>query len=142
METIKRKTHKLNASGQSVGRLATEIVVLLRGKNKPNFEPHVDGGDFVEVTSCKEMKFTGKKLDQKEYITHSNYPGGLKRKKIKEVFEQDPGEVLRRAVLGMLPKINSEFQNPKSKFREAIAGRRCGRDSLRDVGCGMRDAGK
>jgi len=104
MKEIKRQTHKLDATNQSVGRLATEVVGLLRGKNKSSFEPHVDGGDFVEVVNCDKMKFTGKKLDQKEYITHSNYPGGLKRKKVQEVFEQNPGEVLRRAVIGMLPK--------------------------------------
>jgi len=101
---VKRNTHQIDASGKVAGRLATEIVTLLRGKNKPTFQPHIDEGDFVEVVNCDQMKFTGNKLDQKEYIWHSNYPGGLKRRKVKEVFEKDPGEVLRRAVLGMLPK--------------------------------------
>jgi large subunit ribosomal protein L13 len=104
MKKIERKIQKLDATGQAVGRLSTQIVLILRGKDKPTFQPHLDEGDFVEVSNCDQMKFTGKKLDQKEYITHSNYPGGLKRKKVAEVFESNPGDVLRRAVMGMLPK--------------------------------------
>lgn len=104
MEKIERQTIQIDATGKAVGRLATEIVIILRGKHKPTFQPHIDGGDFVEVINADKLKFTGKKLDQKEYIWHSNYPGGLKRRKVKEVFEKDPGEVVRRTVMGMLPK--------------------------------------
>lgn len=101
---IDRKVHQLDATGRPAGRLATEIVILLRGKNKPSFEPHIDSGDKVEVVNCDKMKFTGGKLAKKEYIWHSNYPGGLKSKKMSEVFAKNPGEILRRAVYGMLPK--------------------------------------
>ena len=94
-----RQTIQIDAT-----RLATEVAMILRGKNKPTFQPHIDGGDFVEIINADKIKVTGKKMDQKEYIWHSNYPGGLKRKKMSEVFEADPGEVLKRAVMGMLPK--------------------------------------
>lgn len=101
---IDRQTKQLDAAGRPLGRLATEIAMILRGKHKPTFQPHIDGGDFVEVINCDKVKFTGNKLASKEYIWHSNHPGGLKRKKVAEVFSADPGEVLRRAVYGMLPK--------------------------------------
>lgn len=104
MQKIERATHQIDATDKPLGRLATEVVLILRGKNKPTFEPHIDAGDFVEVENCSKIKFTGKKLDQKEYIWHSNYPGGLKRKKVRDVFNTNPGEVLKKAVYGMLPK--------------------------------------
>jgi large subunit ribosomal protein L13 len=113
MEKRTRKTHQIDATGKAVGRLATEIVTLLRGKNKPTFEPHVDAGDIVEVSNADKMTFSGKKLDQKEYIWHSNHPGGLKRRKVKEVFEKDPGEVVKRTVMGMLPK--NKLRDPMIK---------------------------
>lgn len=98
-----RKTHKIDASNEAVGRLAGRIALILRGKNKPEYEPHLDNGDIVEVVNADKMKFTGNKLEQKEYYHHSGYPGGLKAKKIREVMEKDPGEVLMRAVRDMLP---------------------------------------
>ena len=104
MEKIERQTRQIDATNKPLGRLATEIVMILRGKDKPTFQPNIDGGDFVEVINANKIKFTGKKLEQKELITHSNYPGGLKRKKVKEVMAANPGEVLERAVIGMLPK--------------------------------------
>ena len=104
MSEIKRSTHQIDATDKPLGRLATAVAVVLRGKNKPDFQPQIDGGDFVEVVNADKIKFTGKKLERKEFITHSNYPGGLKRKKVKEVFAANPGEVLRHAVIGMLPK--------------------------------------
>jgi len=103
MLEIKRQTHQIDANGKSLGRLASEIAMILRGKNKPTFQPNIDGGDFVEIVNADKVKFTGKKLEQREFITHSNYPGGLKRRKVKDVAS-DPGEVLRQAVIGMLPK--------------------------------------
>jgi large subunit ribosomal protein L13 len=102
---IDRKLHKLDASGQAVGRLASQVAMLLRGKNKASFEPHLDRGDIVEVSNINLLKFTGKKFEQKTYIRHSGYPGGLKETLMKKVFQKDPGEVLRKAVREMLPPI-------------------------------------
>ncbi len=104
METVERKKHVIDATGRPLGRLSTEVALLLRGKNKPTFDPSKDEGDFVEVINASKIKFTGKKLDQKEYIWHTTHPGGLKTKKVKDVFDKKPGEVLQRAVFGMLPK--------------------------------------
>lgn len=102
MKNIERKIHKIDADGQAVGRLATRIATILRGKNKPEFVPHLDLGDIVEVINIKNVKFTGKKIDQKKYFSYSGYQGGLKEKKMKDVFALNPGDVLRRAVLDML----------------------------------------
>lgn len=113
MNKVDRTIHKLDATDKPLGRLATEIAVLLRGKNKPTFQPHLDEGDFVEVSNCSKIKFTGRKLDQKEYIWHSGHPGGLKRKKMRDVFAADPGEVLKIAVNGMLPK--NKLRDPMLK---------------------------
>lgn len=104
MANIIRKTHKIDATGKAPGRLACEIALLLKGKNKPSFLPNVDAGDFVIVSNAKFMKFTGKKFEQKEYYHYSGYPGGLKTKKAKDIFAQNPGEILKRAVFNMLPK--------------------------------------
>lgn len=102
MNNIERKIHKIDAKDQAVGRLATKIATILRGKNKPEFQPHLDLGDVVEVTNVKKLRFTGKKLEQKKYFSYSGYQGGLKEKKMKDVFSSDPGDVLRRAVFEML----------------------------------------
>lgn len=102
--TIKRETHAIDATGHAVGRLATQITTLLRGKNKPTFSPNLDEGDCVLVSNAGKVKFTGMKLVQKDYFHHTLYPGGIKRTSMKKVFEQNPAEVLRRAVYGMLPK--------------------------------------
>jgi len=99
-----RKIHQIDATDRPLGRLATQIAMILRGKNKTSFAPHLDCGDFVEVSNCKKVKFTGKKLEQKEYIWHTNYPGGLRRKKMADVFKAQPDKVLKEAVMGMLPK--------------------------------------
>lgn len=104
MEKIERKTHQIDATDRPLGRLATQIAILLRGKNKASFRPHIDGGDIVEVSNCGKIKFTGKKLEQKVYIHHTMHPGGLKTKKVADVFAKDPGAVLKEAVMGMLPK--------------------------------------
>lgn len=103
MKNIERKVHHLNAEGQAVGRLASEIAILLRGKNKPEYEAHLDLGDIVEVTNVDKVKFTGRKFEQKNYFAATGYIGGLKTRKMSEVFTKDPGEVLRRAVKQMLP---------------------------------------
>ena len=101
---IDRKRQEIDATGLAAGRIATQVAMMLRGKNKPGFAPHVDGGDFVTVSNAGAMKFTGRKLVQKDYYHHSMHPGGLKTIAMQHVFDKNPGEVLRRAVYGMLPK--------------------------------------
>ncbi len=88
-----------------MGRLATRIATLLRGKHKPSFEPHLDQGDIVQISNIAALKFTGKKFEQKTYIRHSGHPGGLKETLMKKVFQKDPAEVLRKAVREMLPPV-------------------------------------
>ena len=105
MEKIKRKLHKIDAKNKIVGRISTEIALILRGKNKPEFEPHNDCGDIVEIDNINQLRFTGKKLDQKKYYHYSGYPGGLKEKKLKDIVEKDPGDILKRAVREMLPPV-------------------------------------
>lgn len=105
MKNIERKVHKIDASGQTPGRLGTQIATILRGKHKPEFQPHMDLGDIVEVSNVSEMKFTGKKLEQRQYYHHSGYIGGMKTKKMSEVLATNPGDVLYRAVKQMLPNI-------------------------------------
>jgi len=100
---VQRNLHRIDATDQALGRLATKIVTLLRGKHKASFEPHKDEGDIVEVTNVNKIKFSGKKMEQKEYHSFSGYPGGLKTKKLSELFVKRPDEVLRRAVKEMLP---------------------------------------
>ncbi|MBI4599925.1 50S ribosomal protein L13 [Candidatus Uhrbacteria bacterium] len=100
---IKREIHTLNATDRPLGRLATQIAVLLRGKNKPTFQPHIDAGDSVVVAHAAQVKLTGQKLTQKVYQRHSGYPGGLKTKKLSSLFADDPSQVLHRAVFQMLP---------------------------------------
>lgn len=105
MKNTERKLHKIDASEQTPGRLATKIATILRGKNKPEFQPHMDLGDIVEVSNVSQMKFSGKKLDQRQYHHYSGFLGGLKSKKMKDVFATNPGDVLFRAVRKMLPNI-------------------------------------
>ena len=105
MKKIERKLHKINAENNSVGRLASEIAIILRGKNKSEFTPNVDCGDIVEISNIKKLKFTGKKLEQKKYYHYSGYQGGLKETKIKDLFQSKPSEILKRAVRDMLPPV-------------------------------------
>jgi len=101
---IERRWYVVDAEGQNLGRLATRIADTLRGKNKPQFTPHVDTGDFVVVVNAEKITVTGKKLDEKIYYRHSGYPGGLKQRTLREQLDRRPTEVLRTAVKGMLPK--------------------------------------
>ncbi len=103
MKQIERKIHQIDATDRAPGRLASEIAILLQGKNKPSYVAHVDMGDQVVVTNVANMKITGKKLDQKEYKRHTGYPGGIKTTPLKKLMVDDPSEVLRRAVKRMLP---------------------------------------
>jgi len=101
---VKRETHTIDATGKVLGRLASEIAVLLQGKHKPDFFPYKDMGDFVIVKNVDKLKITGRKLEAEKYFRHSGYPGGVKETLLKTLFKTKPQEVLRRAVLGMLPK--------------------------------------
>lgn len=101
---IKRAEHSLDAKDYTLGRLATQVAVLLMGKNKANYYPHIDNGDIVNILNPEKIKVTGKKLDDKLYYKHSGYPGGLKATKLKDVLAVDPAKVIRLAVYNMLPK--------------------------------------
>jgi large subunit ribosomal protein L13 len=101
---IQRDWLIVDAEGQTLGRLATQIAERLRGKNKPQFAPHVDTGDFVVVINAEKIAVTGKKLEQKLYYKHSGYPGGLRERTLREQLNRQPTEVLRKAVKGMLPR--------------------------------------
>ena len=101
---IQRERHEIDAAEQAVGRVAARVAVFLRGKNKVDFAPHIDAGDFVTVVNASKVKFTGRKLVQRDYYHHTRYPGGLRRTPMKSLFVQNPVAVLRRAVYGMLPK--------------------------------------
>jgi len=102
--TVERKWFVIDAEGEIVGRLATRIASVLRGKHKPDFTPHFDNGDFVIVVNADKVRFTGSKLDDKEYQRYSGYPGGQKRRTAKEMLAKRPEMVLELAVKGMLPK--------------------------------------
>lgn len=101
---MKREIHTIDAEGKVLGRLASQIAVLLRGKQNPDFEPQRDAGGTVLVKNVGKMVLTGKKLEQKKYFRHTGYLGGLKETPLKEVFKKNPGQVLKKAVWGMLPK--------------------------------------
>jgi large subunit ribosomal protein L13 len=101
---VARNWYLVDAEGKNLGRLATQIADTLRGKNKPQFTPHVDTGDFVVVVNAEKIVVTGKKLDDKKYYRHSGYPGGLKERTLREQLERRPTEVIRIAVKGMLPR--------------------------------------
>jgi large subunit ribosomal protein L13 len=101
---MERETHTIDAENKILGRLATEIAVLLRGKEKPSYFPYKDEGGLVVIKNIKKIKVTGKKYEDKMYYHYSGFPGGLKGISYKQLFERDPGEVLKRAVYGMLPK--------------------------------------
>ena len=94
----------VDASGQTLGRLATQIADRLRGKHKPEYTPHCDVGDFVIVVNAERIAVTGKKREEKLYYRHSGYPGGLRTRTLEEMLERRPEEVIRRAVKGMLPR--------------------------------------
>jgi len=101
---VARTWYVVDADGKTLGRLATAIAIALRGKNKPQYTPHVDTGDFVVVVNAEKIAVTGQKLDQKLYYRHSGYPGGLRARTLREQLDRQPTEVLRKAVKGMLPR--------------------------------------
>jgi len=103
-DEIEKRWWLIDAEGKVLGRLATEVAVLLRGKKNPKYVDFMDSGDFVIVINAEKIRVTGKKLEQKKYYSHSGYPGGLKEKSLKELLEKKPEEVIRKAVWGMIPK--------------------------------------
>jgi large subunit ribosomal protein L13 len=102
-DDIDRKWYLVDAQGQILGRLASEIATILRGKKKPNFSPHMDNGDHVVVVNAEKVEVTGRKRDQKLYVHHSGYPGGLRTRTFSEVQSRKPEQIIRLAVKGMLP---------------------------------------
>lgn len=100
---VQRDWYVVDAAGQTLGRLASEIAKILRGKHKPTFTPHVDTGDFVIVVNAEKVELTGKKLDQKKYYHHSGYPGGLKETTYRKLMDKKPELVIEKAVKGMIP---------------------------------------
>ena len=102
--TIEREWYVVDATGHTLGRLASEVAKVLRGKNKPEFTPHVDTGDYVIVVNAEKIKVTGKKLDQKIYYNHSDYVGGMRETTLREMMAKKPEEVVAHAVSGMLCK--------------------------------------
>jgi large subunit ribosomal protein L13 len=111
---ISRTWYQIDASGQSMGRVATRIANILRGKHKRSFTPYMDMGDFVVAINVDKLKFTGRKIEQKKYYSHSGYLGGLKTKTLKDEIVRSPEQVLRRAVYSMLDDI---------KFRKKLISR-------------------
>ena len=103
-DKIERKWYVVDAAGCTLGRLTSEVAKILRGKNKPEFTPHVDTGDYVIIVNADQVKVTGKKLDQKMYYHHSDYVGGMKETTLREMMAKKPEKVVKLAVKGMLPK--------------------------------------
>ena len=115
-ETVERKWYVIDADGVVLGRLASQVALMLRGKHKPTFTPHVDTGDYIIVVNTDKIAMTGRKLDQKIYYHHSGYPGGLKETKYRDLLANKSEFALKKAVRGMLPKGplgNKMFKNQK-----------------------------
>ena len=103
-QNVERKWYVVDAAGMTLGRLASQVAAILRGKNKPTFTPHFDAGDFVIIVNASKVEMTGKKLDQKYYYHHSGYPGGLKSISYRKLMAEKPEFAVKHAVVGMLPK--------------------------------------
>ena len=103
-QEVERKWYVVDAEGKTLGRLASEIARILRGKNKPQYTPHVDTGDFVVVVNADRVSVTGRKAEQKLYRRHTGYPGGLREASYEQMMDRKPTEILRKAVYGMMPK--------------------------------------
>lgn len=113
-KNVVRSWHEIDASGMPMGRIATQIANLLRGKHKRDFTPYMDMGDFVVAVNVDKLKFTGRKIEQKKYYHHSGYPGGLRTKTLKDEIVRSPETVLRKAVFSMIDDI---------KFRKTLVSR-------------------
>ncbi|MEA2104512.1 MAG: 50S ribosomal protein L13 [Candidatus Cloacimonadota bacterium] len=103
-QDIEHKWFQIDATGKVLGRLSTKVAMMLSGKNKPDYVPFLDMGDFVVITNVEKIKVTGNKEEKKEYTSYSGYPGGLKTVKYKDLQKKDPTAIIRHAVRGMLPK--------------------------------------
>ena len=114
--TVKHDWYVVDGTNQTVGRMCAKIASVLRGKNKAYYTPHVDCGDFVIVTNCEKVKFTGTKMDDKQYLTFSGYPGGQKAEIAKDLLKRRPEVVIERAIKGMLPKNRLGRQMYKKLF--------------------------
>ncbi|MEO2083629.1 MAG: 50S ribosomal protein L13 [Desulfurobacteriaceae bacterium] len=119
-EDVKRDWYLVDATGKTLGRLASEIAKILIGKHKPTYTPHVDGGDFVVVINAEKIHVTGKKLDRKIYYKHTGYMGHLKETKLRDMLQKKPEEVIRLAVRGMLPK--NKLRDRRMKRLKVYAG--------------------
>ena len=119
-EEVQRDWYLVDATGKTLGRLASEIAKILIGKHKPTYTPHVDGGDFVVVINAEKIHATGKKLDKKIYYRHTLYPGGLKETTLRKMLQEKPEEVIRLAVRGMLPK--NKLRDRRMKRLKVYAG--------------------
>ncbi len=115
-QTITRKWYVVDAEGKTLGRLATEVASVLRGKHKPIYTSHVDCGDYVVVVNAEKIKLTGKKWDQKQYYSHSGYNGGLKATPAKEVMKKFPTRMVEKAIVGMLPHTKLGAKMAKKLF--------------------------
>ena len=115
-ENVDRKWYVIDAEGVALGRLATKVATVLKGKNKATYTPHVDCGDFVIVINAEKVKLTGNKLNDKMYYNHSGYVGGLRERNAKTMIEKYPEEMIERAVKGMLPKNSLGAQMFKKLF--------------------------
>ena len=102
-ETVERKWYVIDATDMTLGRLASRVATILRGKNKATYTPHIDCGDYVIIVNCEKVKLTGNKLDKKIYYNHSRYVGGLRERTAREMIDRYPVEMVERAVKGMLP---------------------------------------
>jgi large subunit ribosomal protein L13 len=103
-QDVQRDWYVIDAQGQTLGRLATRVATILRGKNKPIFTPHVDCGDFIVIVNAEKVHVTGRKMTQKKYYRHSGYPGGLKEITLRDQLQKFPNRVIEAAVKGMLPR--------------------------------------
>ncbi len=119
-EEIQKKWYVVDAAGKVLGRLASRIAAILRGKHKPIYSPHLDCGDYVIVINADKIRLTGKKWERKIYYWHTGYPGGLKKRSAREIFQRRPEELIIRAVRGMLPK--NKLRDRMMKHLKVYAG--------------------
>lgn len=112
------QTTEIDARGQAVGRIATQAAMILQGKHKADYQPHILNTDKVRIVNAKLVNFSGRKLEQKDFYHHTMYPGGLRRTPLKKLFEKDPTEIMRRAVYKMLPK--NKLRNDMMKRLEIV----------------------
>lgn len=136
-DQITRRWYLVDAEGQTLGRLASRIAQILRGKHKPIYTPHLDTGDHVVVVNAEKVRLTGKKIDQKRYYKHSGYPGGLKEIPVRRMLEKHPERVIENAVRGMMPK--GKLGRAMIKKLRVYAGAEHPHDAQQPVAIDIRD---